>query len=35
VEGPVFISRTNGLVPSPRINSVDVHDLILSHLFTS
>jgi predicted AlkP superfamily pyrophosphatase or phosphodiesterase len=34
-DGPVFISTTKGLVPSARINSVDVHDLILSHLFTS
>jgi len=33
-EGPVFISTTKGLVSSARINSVDVHDLILSHLCT-
>jgi predicted AlkP superfamily pyrophosphatase or phosphodiesterase len=33
-EGPVFISTAKGLVPATPINSVDVHDLILSHLFT-
>ena len=31
-EGPVFISRQKHLVPSLRITSVDVHDLILGHL---
>jgi predicted AlkP superfamily pyrophosphatase or phosphodiesterase len=31
-EGPVFISRQKHLVPSLRIRSVDVHDLILGHL---
>jgi hypothetical protein len=31
-EGPVFISRQKELVPSLRIRSVDVHDLILRHL---
>jgi predicted AlkP superfamily pyrophosphatase or phosphodiesterase len=30
--GPVFISRQKHLVPSLRITSVDVHDLILRHL---
>ena len=34
-DGPIFISPARGLVSSARINSVDVHDLILSHLFTS
>jgi predicted AlkP superfamily pyrophosphatase or phosphodiesterase len=33
-EGPVFISTAKDLVPASPINSVDVHDLILSHLFT-
>jgi predicted AlkP superfamily pyrophosphatase or phosphodiesterase len=33
-EGPVFISTAKGLVASQRINSVEVHDLILSHLLT-
>jgi predicted AlkP superfamily pyrophosphatase or phosphodiesterase len=31
-DGPVFISRQKELVPSLRITSVDVHDLILRHL---
>ncbi len=31
-DGPVFISRQKHLVPSLRITSVDVHDLILGHL---
>ena len=34
-DGPVFISATKELVSSVRISSVDVHDLILSHLLTS
>jgi hypothetical protein len=31
-DGPVFISRQKHLVPTLRITSVDVHDLILGHL---
>ena len=31
-EGPVFISKTKGLVESTRITSVEVYDLILRHL---
>jgi predicted AlkP superfamily pyrophosphatase or phosphodiesterase len=31
-EGPVFISRQKHMVPSTRIASVDVHELILRHL---
>lgn len=31
-EGPVFISTAKDLVPAMKINSVDVHDLILRHL---
>jgi predicted AlkP superfamily pyrophosphatase or phosphodiesterase len=34
-DGPLLISRTKALIPSPRINSVDVHDLILAHVFTA
>jgi predicted AlkP superfamily pyrophosphatase or phosphodiesterase len=33
-EGPVLISGTKELIPSVRINSVDVHDVILAHVFT-
>jgi predicted AlkP superfamily pyrophosphatase or phosphodiesterase len=33
-EGPVLISKAKELIPSVRINSVDVHDLILAHVFT-
>jgi predicted AlkP superfamily pyrophosphatase or phosphodiesterase len=31
-EGPVFISTAKDLVPVTKINSVDVHDLLLRHL---
>ena len=31
-EGPVFISTAKQLVTATRINSIDVHDLILHHL---
>jgi predicted AlkP superfamily pyrophosphatase or phosphodiesterase len=31
-DGPVFISTAKDLVPVTKINSVDVHDLILAHL---
>ena len=33
-EGPVFISTATDLVPVTKINSVDVHDLILRHLMS-
>jgi predicted AlkP superfamily pyrophosphatase or phosphodiesterase len=31
-EGPVFISRQKHMVPSTRITSIDVHELIVRHL---
>jgi predicted AlkP superfamily pyrophosphatase or phosphodiesterase len=34
-EGPVLISTTPGLVREPRITSVDVHDVIMTHLFAT
>jgi predicted AlkP superfamily pyrophosphatase or phosphodiesterase len=34
-EGPVLISGTKELITSSRITSVDVHDLILAHVFTT
>jgi predicted AlkP superfamily pyrophosphatase or phosphodiesterase len=33
-DGPVFISTATDLVPVTKINSVDVHDLILRHLLS-
>ena len=32
-EGPALISTTPGLVPESKITSVDVHDVIMTHLF--
>jgi predicted AlkP superfamily pyrophosphatase or phosphodiesterase len=31
-EGPVFISTAKALVPATKLDSIDVHDLILRHL---
>jgi predicted AlkP superfamily pyrophosphatase or phosphodiesterase len=33
-DGPVFISSAKDLVPATKINSVDVHELILRHLLS-
>ena len=34
-EGPVLISTTPGLIRESKITSVDVHDLIMAHLFAA